>query len=311
VVKPTPALFYQVSCLKKDPPMSRKFLDDQIRIKNSITFFPSSTTIYDAGHEFQNRDDGTIYRNEGTRDAGLFTHPYVNRIDLVEQFIKRPGVAADLDPASFAQATNRLQITANPAFSLAGTNAVSTCAVLTTGGGVKLTTTTGSGDQVIVIPAGTLNSVEQSLWNVGAQTDNTPIFETVIQTDSAITLMTIWAGLKLTNTSVTATDNDQVFIRYAAATNSGRFQFITSATGTDTVTDTGVTVAASTRYHIKITVDASRVARLYINGVYIMKSSAALTTAVTLKPYVGVQTDTTAAKSLYVRMVRMAKSQVN
>lgn len=111
--------------------------------------------------------------------------------------------------------------------------------------------------------------------------------------------MTIWAGLKLTNTSVTATDNDQAFFRYASATNSGKWQAINSIDGTDTATDSGVTVAATTFYRLRVNIDSSRIARFYINGT-LVATSAALKDATDLIPYIGVQANTGAAKAINI-----------
>ncbi len=107
----------------------------------------------------------------------------------------------------------------------------------------------------------------------------------------------IWAGLTLTNTSTTATDNDQVFFRFAPATNSGKWQAINSIGGTDVATDSGLAVVASTQYHLQIKVDASRIARLYINGA-LVGTSAALTDATDLIPYVGVSASAVAVKAI-------------
>lgn len=294
--------------------MSRKFLDDNVIIKAVRAFLPAATpaTVYDPGHMFQDMVDGTIFVNEGTRAGSNFGHKYVNRVDLLEQFLQAPGLAADLDPAAFGtQALIRSYTGANKQFAIAGTNAVDTASVLTAGGGVKFTTTTASADQVIAIPGPAINSVEVSQFNLGALTTAKPIFETVIKTDAAVTLQTIWAGLKLTNTSVSATDANQAFFRFqdvaTLAAGLGQFQCVTGVSATNTTQLSGVTVALSTTYHLKITVDANRVPRYYINGV-LVATGPALTTAITLKPYVGIQTGTTAAKALEVRAIRLSKA---
>jgi len=106
--------------------------------------------------------------------------------------------------------------------------------------------------------------------------------------------------LKLTNTEVVATDNDQVFVRYEDDVNSGKFQAVWSIGGTDTTTDTGVTAAVSTRYHIQVVIDASRIARFYLNG-SLVATTTALTNATDLIPYIGVAADgAAAAKSLRI-----------
>ena len=111
----------------------------------------------------------------------------------------------------------------------------------------------------------------------------------------------LWAGLKLTNTPVIATDDDQAFFRFAPADNSGKWAAVNSIGGTDDAADSGVTVAASTVYHLAISISAARVATFYINGV-LVETTAALTDAVDLIPFIGVQeTTTTEGKSLTVQ----------
>ena len=48
-------------------------------------------------------------------------------------------------------------------------------------------------------------------------------------------------------------------------------------------------MVASTFYHLRITMDSSRVPRYYINGVLVETGSALTNTLDTLIPYIGVQ----------------------
>jgi len=98
----------------------------------------------------------------------------------------------------------------------------------------------------------------------------------------------IWAGLKLTNTSTVATDDDQVFFRFDTVV--ANWEAVDSIADSDTETDTGIAVAASTNYHLKISVDSDRKASFYINNLLVHKT-AALTNDIDLIPYVGVQGD--------------------
>lgn len=201
----------------------------------------------------------------------------------------KPGLNADI--LSTTEAEREI---ADPDFELLGTNAISSCSAYSTAGGIVLTTTTGSGDQVILVPH---LDASQSAWGtVLWPTSKSLVWEGLIETASAITAQTVWAGLKLTNTSVVATDDDQIFIRYEAGVNTGKFQIIDSIAGTDVTTDSGITVAVSTRYHLRIVINSSRVAKVYINGT-LVRTTTALTSA-NLIPYMGIQTGTTAAKSL-------------
>lgn len=291
--------------------MSRKFLDDHIQIKNDATFLPINATVYDASHEYANMHDGTVYVNEGSRVGGsIFGSPRDNRYDLTEQFLQKPGLAADLDPASFAQATNRLYTLGNKQFNVTGTNSTTALSTFAVGGGVTLTTAGASADQMIIIPAAQQNSLDISAWNVGFLSDNRPIFETVIKTAASIASVTIWAGLKLTNTSVVATDNDQTFFEVATNSSSvGNWTCQTSNTNVDTTQDSGLALVASTSYHLKISVGVDRVPRYYING-KLKATGPALATAITWKPYVGVQATAAAAKAISVRYLRCVKDNI-
>jgi hypothetical protein len=273
--------------------MSRKFLDDNVELE-AISGVPTNTSGYGPGHQLVSREAGVKYVNEGDTLKSIWAHPLANRYELIEKFQRAPllnasvGVAANLD------------------FEILGTNAANAGSTFATGGGVTLTTTTAANDQVIIVPHLT---TKQTAWTgVSWATDDAVVFETNIKTGASIALTTIWAGLKLTNTSVVATDDDQVFVRYNSATASGIFQFITSNNNTDTTTATSITVAAATAYHIKIVIaKTTRVPVLYINGEKVATGSA-LRTAINLIPYIGVQTTTTAAKSITVRGLRVSKN---
>ena len=148
---------------------------------------------------------------------------------------------------------------------------------------------------------------KQTAWSgVDWATDDRVVFETTITTGASVTAAIVWAGLKLTNTSTVATDDNQVFVRYQDTVNTGKFQLVYSIAGTDTSLDTGVTVAVSTDYHIRLVIDVDRKATLYINGVEVA-TSAALTTAISLIPYIGVQTTAAAAKAITVRGLKLSK----
>ncbi len=204
----------------------------------------------------------------------------------------KPGLNADIQNS--AEST---RMVADPDFEILGTNATSALSTFNVEGGIKLTTAGASADQMILVPHLDTN---QSAWGtVTWGTDRETIWSAWIKTGSAITATTIWAGLKLTNTSVTATDDDQCFFRYDSATNSGKWQAIYSKAGTDSANDTGVTVALSTEYYLRISINSDRVATMYINGNPVL-TTAALTDAVDLIPYIGVQATAVAAKHMIV-----------
>lgn len=199
----------------------------------------------------------------------------------------KPGINADIQNA--AEAT---RMVADPDFEVLGTNASSDDVTFNAEGGIQLQTDGADGDEVIVLPHLDAN---QSAWTqVTWGSDQETHWECHIKTGSNITNAIIWAGLKLTNTEVTATDDDQAFFRYEDDVNSGKWQAVSSIGGTDDAADSGVTVAVSTEYHLKITVDSSRIARFYINGV-LAETSAALTDAKDFIPYIGIAADGAAA----------------
>jgi len=205
----------------------------------------------------------------------------------------KPSLNGDIQNA--AEATRMI---ADPDFEVLGTNASSDDVAFYAEGGIKMETDGANHDQVILLPHLDAN---QSAWTqVTWGSDKQTKWQCHIKTGSAITNTVIWAGLKLTNTSVTATDDDQAFFRYQDGINSGKWQAINSIGGTDTSTDAVVTVAADTEYVLQISIDSSRIARFYIDGV-LVKTSAALTNAKDLIPYIGIQGEGAAeAKHLYV-----------
>lgn len=216
------------------------------------------------------------------------------RVTLVENWLRKPGLNADIQNS--AEATRMI---ANPDFEVLGTNASSDDVTLSTGGGIKLQTDGAASDSVIVLPHLDTN---QTAWSViDWSTDDEVAFAAKLVTGSSIADVTIWCGLKLTNTSVVATDDDQVFFRYQDSQNSGKWECIYSVGGTDYEMDSGVEVEASTAYDLVIAIDADRIARFFINGDLVHTAANALTSAVDLIPYTGVLAGAAAAKDITIR----------
>lgn len=219
---------------------------------------------------------------------------YANRLTYTKIFMRPPGLNADIQNA--AEATREI---VDQEFELLGTNAASTCATISTTGGCKLTTTTSSSDSCIILPH---LDTSQSAWATTLwDTAKSPSFETTVETAASVASMTIWAGFKLTNTPVVATDNDQVFFRYQDTQGSGSWQFIHSVSDTDTTytvpTSVCAAVAVSTRYRLRIEIDGDRKVMGFINDIPIRATKfPAVTSLTTLIPYCGVLTGTTAAK---------------
>lgn len=199
-----------------------------------------------------------------------------------------PALNADIQAAAEAA-----RMIADPDFEVGGTNGVTASCTYNVEGGVTMTTAGADGDEAIVVPH---LDVDQSPWEqVTWGSDKETEWETWIKSGANITDAIIWAGLKLTEVEVVATDADQIFFRFEDDVNSGKWQTVISIGGVDTVADAGIAeVVLSTQYHLKIVIDNSRVAKMYINDV-LVATSAPLTDVIDLKPYIGVAADGDAA----------------
>ena len=206
----------------------------------------------------------------------------------------KPGINADI-----LDATEATRMIADPDFEVLGTNAVSTSTSFYAEGGITLTTAGADGDEVIILPHLDAN---QSAWTqVTWGTDQETRWECRIRTGASITNAIIWAGLKLTSTKVTATDDDQAFFRFEDDVNSGKWQAISSVGGSDDAADSGVTAAINTDYHLVIEIQSDRTAKFYINGT-LVETSAILTDTTDLIPYIAVAADgASVAKTLILR----------
>lgn len=268
--------------------MSRKYIDDHVEFRpNTIADLPTQdNSYYDPGHLFLEPVGGKRFVNEGNNErvSSLFVNDQYNALILHEKVELLPHT-------SVAAGTNDNLI-------VSGTNAANSTVTFNTNGGIKLTTTTSSADQVII------GGVSTSAWGLTFPPANQVVFETQIVTDTNITAVTIWAGLKLSTTSVTTTDNDQTFFRYQDTVNGGNWQMIDSTANADNAQDTGVTVAASTAYLLQIKVGEDLIPRYYINGAHVGNGKA-LTSAAAFLPVAGVQTGTAAAKAATLRHLRV------
>jgi hypothetical protein len=218
-----------------------------------------------------------------------------NRYYLEEYFKQRPALNAalntafaDSDATALANTAIRAaEKAANKDFELQGTRAVTSCAAFSdVAGGFIMTTTTADQDQCIIAPHLDINQTAWTgvKWASHASTE----WECSITTSAAIDNQKIWAGLKLSNTSVAITDADSIWF---IACSDGTFgstatqQFATSdnaamaADGTNMLwhciysiggafytTNLGLAVEASTNYHFKIVLDSDRKASVFING---------------------------------------------
>jgi len=269
--------------------------------KNSSTGLISDRTLADSG----------------VRDA--------RRFFLEEWFLQRPGINANIDQVS----TVEVQRALNRNWEALGTNMTTALATFnTTSAGILLTTATADQDQAIITPH--LDTAATAwagcLWG----TENQVHFETSINT-TAIDNQKVWAGLKLTNDHLVATDDDQAYFKFQTdATNSEAFtdftklHFVHSVGGTDFISQLPITVAANTIYNLKITIDSNRKASIFVDGVQYnvtgtsgSTGGTAVTTGTTpsgaldddidLIPYVGLENGAAAAEAIGVHYVCMSR----
>lgn len=212
----------------------------------------------------------------------------------------KPGLNADLaGSAQVTQAEMAKILLTDKEFEILGTNASSDDVTINPEGGITFTTDGADKDQIILLPHLDSGQSRWTDWTWG--TDQQTEWKATIKTGADITNSIIVAGLKLTNTDVIATDDDQAFFRYENGINSGNWQINTSRAGVDVSADSGVVVAASTVYAFEIKIDAYRVPTFYINGVLVY-TGAALVTAKDFIPYISIKADGAAeAKTLDVR----------
>ena len=238
------------------------------------------------------------------------------RVYFEEWFLQRPGLNANIDQVS----TVEVQRALNRNWEALGTNV--TTALVTfasTSAGVLATTAGADQDQAILTPH--LDTAATAWAGTKWGTENETHFETSIMLP-AIDNQKVWAGLKLTNDQLVATDDDQIYFKFQTdATNSEAFtdftkwHFVHSIGGTDYISQLPITVAANTPYHLKITIDSDRKASIFVNGVQYNVTttsgstggtavttgttpSTALTDDIDLIPYVGIEAGAAAAEAV-------------
>ena len=243
------------------------------------------------------------------------------RVYFEEWFLQRPGINANIDQVS----TVEVQRALNRNWEALGTNA--TTALVTfasTSAGVLATTAGADQDQTILTPH--LDTAATAWAGTKWGTENETHFETSIMLP-AIDNQKVWAGLKLTNDQLVATDANQAYFKFQTdATNSEAFtdftklHFVHSIAGTDFISQLPITVAANTPLHLKITIDSDRKASIFVNGEQYNVTttsgstggtavttgttpSGALTNDIDLIPYVGIEAGAAAAEAVNVHYV--------
>jgi hypothetical protein len=202
---------------------------------------------------------------------------------LIERFRQKPQLNASLGVGT------------NLDFEVLGTNAANAdITFAATLGAINVATHGGNGDSTIILPH---LASGQTAWTGNKWgTENYVSWECAFRTGSSIANVIIYCGLKLTNTDVTATDDNQAFFKYIGGTDT-YWNYIYSRAGTDVATASTVTVVASTTYRFRIDIDSSRKAHFYINDVAV-GSSSALINDIDLIPYIGVKASAAAVKSI-------------
>lgn len=212
---------------------------------------------------------------------------------------------------TYAQGEMEKALLANPDWEIVGTNSTAASAARATNGLIRLTTTTTSGDSVILSPlseatiladgsnSGTYTSKFQATrWD----TTKCPWarFQVVL---SDLTTGTAWAGFKLTNVDTVATDDDQAYFRIASTDGAGTWDIVTSTGGSDEVASTSIDYVEDKLYILDVFIDKSRYAHYGISTINAdgnivsnwFRSTAQVTNSlVTLKPFVGVKTGASA-----------------
>jgi hypothetical protein len=186
---------------------------------------------------------------------------------------------------------------ADPDFEVLGTNGSADDVTYNAEGGVLLTTDGADGDGVILLPH---LDTDHSPWGrITWGTDNEVEYQAWLKMGAAVTTRIVWAGLKLTNTDVIATNDDSAFIRYEDGVNSEKWQSNISVGGTDNTVDTGIVAVANQFMHLRIRFDAAEVCHMFINGREVQAVSFSGNSA-DLIPYIATEADGAAAASTLV-----------
>ena len=226
--------------------------------------------------------NGNIYAS-GTITSGKYESPtQLTRYFLEEYFDRKPQLNATsiIDPDADNATTLAAFVKANRHFEILGTGAADANVTYDSDRAATKFSTAGSttSDSMIILPhldhltaqyAGAQTAWTGVFWG----TENQTIWECCIISDSVITDSMYYAGLKLTNTHLYATDNDQAYFFYDSSKTilnnagaPGSWHFVYSVGGTDYVTNLNLAVHTSTIYHLKIEIDGDRKIKAYING---------------------------------------------
>lgn len=304
--------------------LKRKYLD-------YTTGIPSfGQTGFPAGHTFRNQNTGQVFVNVGNTTYSMHVCPGVNWVQKTAAMGKLPILTATWDLNATPNSTEtEVALWADQDFVISGTAAVAADVTASVGGGWAVQTHGGATDATFLLPPATATGITSLPFrNPSLLTDACPRFEQRVVTGAAIVSEAIYAGLKLTATHLSATDDDQAYFLYDTGntntTTAANWQFCTSRGGTDTFVDTGVAVALSTKYDLVIQIDGNRVPRAYIDGLLvavggltpatagstggITGATNLMTTAITLLPSFGIKSLATASsKTVIFRPVTIGR----
>ena len=237
-------------------------------------------------------------------EAVVYNKPVIEGSDryvLISNFERRPQLSGTCDAVYTTEAARNASLD----FEILGTSAADADVVHgTTVAGIQMETAGADNDQVIVLPH--LDSGQTAWTSTLWGTENQVTWEAVIKTNSAIATTLIWAGLKLTNTPIIATDDDQVYFRYSTDDTNTNWRIISSIAGTATNADSGIVVAASTIYYFRIEIDKDRQAHFFIDNREVYRTEA-LTNDIDLIPYVGVMALDTAAITIWLAKQKISR----
>jgi len=269
-----------------------------------------------------------------------------NRYYLEEWFKQRPAIGTssvpnlvsvlnttfpDLDARTVNNNAIRLaEKLANRDFEILGTNMTpDLCIFNQIDPGIIIKTNTVIQDQGIIAPHLEPNqsSWTSTKWNLEKQLE----WECAIRLPS-ITGIKIWGGLKQTFDQLLTENSTKLFFKFQSdSTNSELFKdftklhFIHSISGVHYVSELPITIDIDTVYNLRITIDSNKLARIFVNGIQynitrdIGSSPYGSTvtegdipstelSGVNLIPYIGVQTETAASKTLNVYYQKMSRS---
>ena len=269
-------------------------------VKFALTSSTTAMTIGDSSNadiiNIDTRND--IVRVEGDLEVTGNFNGQSQRWKHEEYFLQLPALNADI------------AITKNLNFEVLGTNTSSDDVIRdNTYSGLVMETDGTDNDSICICPH--TDSGQTAMNGMKIKTEDEMVFECAITTDSSIANYSFWAGMKKSRVPDYATDADQAYFLYCsdddhgALTTNANLHFIYSVSGTDYITNLGITVGTDTTYRFKISIDTDRKIAVFVNGVqYGLTSSttaggvteststtlsAALTGGVAFFPFIGVQ----------------------